>query len=132
MVLIKCVFYVNISYQALKIQSIQSSCTTEHIQTIQSIWFSFQLLLRPKEVNSRLSTLISFFEKLFFFCFFVFAGCFSFNFIFFVCFGLIWFFLVLVIFSWFCYNFLLHGELIMISNVSLRWFVRLTNLGTFK
>ena len=37
----------------------------------------------------------------------------------------------LVIFSWFCCNFLLHGELIMISNFLPRRFVQLTNLGTF-
>ena len=38
----------------------------------------------------------------------------------------------LVIFSWSCFNFLLQGELIMILDFSLRQFVRLTNLGTFK
>ena len=38
----------------------------------------------------------------------------------------------LVIFSWSCFNFLLQGELIIILDFSLRQFVRLTNLGTFK
>ena len=46
----------------------------------------------------------------------------------FVCLG----YLVLVIFSWYCCNFLLQGELIMISNVSPRRFVKLSDMGIFK
>ena len=46
----------------------------------------------------------------------------------FVCLG----YLVLVIFSWYCCNFLLQGELIMISNFSPRRFVKLSDMGIFK
>ena len=46
----------------------------------------------------------------------------------FVCLG----YLVLVIFSWYCCNFLLQGELIMTSNFSPRRFVKLSNMGIFK
>ena len=41
-------------------------------------------------------------------------------------------YLVLVIFSWYCCNFLLQGELIMISNFSPRRFVKLSDMGIFK
>ena len=41
-------------------------------------------------------------------------------------------YLVLVIFSWYCCNFLLQGELIMTSNFSPRRFVKLSNMGIFK
>ena len=41
-------------------------------------------------------------------------------------------YLVLVIFSWYCCNFLLQGVLIMISNFSPRRFVKLSDMGIFK
>ena len=99
------------------------------LETIQSIWLSFQIPLQPGEVNSCLSKLISFFKETFF-CFFVFTSCFGFNFVSFY-FSLNWFTLVLVMFLWSCCNFIFQGDLIMISDFSPRLFVRLTNLVTF-
>ena len=50
--------------------------TVHILQTIRSIWFSFQIPLQPGKVNSCLSTITSLFKQRFF-CFFVFTGCFS-------------------------------------------------------
>ena len=63
-----------------------------------------------------LSTLISFFDIMFFFLFSMVI--------------LVSISLVLVILSWSCRNFRLQGELLMISDFSPRRLVRLTNLGT--
>ena len=85
-----------------------------------------------KQISQLLFVNITFFFwKSIFFAFFMFTGYFAFNFVFFY-FGFIWLLSVLVIFYWSCCNFFLQGELVLMSDFSPRWFVRFTNLETFK
>ena len=98
--LIKSVFYVNNlapSFQVYQVYNKQSNL-------FYSLALSLQVLLQTGQVNSCLSTLLSFFDKGFSF-YLSFSGWFWFNFIFFYI-GLIWFLLTLVIFSQSCWSFL--------------------------
>ena len=110
------------------------------IQTIQSIWLSFQVSLQPGEINSCWWTLFPFFNK-HFFCFFVFTCCFYYNIIFFYLYrfnfifvSFVYLSLVLLQFSfarWAKWFQLLTNEKTK-SVFSPRRLVRLTNLVTFK
>ena len=98
------------------------------------------LILFPNPFTNRRSPFLfvnitSFFWQRLLFCFFVFTGCFNLKFIFylfrfnliFVSFCIFFFF----IFSWPCCSFILYSGS-RFSDFSPRWFVRLSNLRTFK
>ena len=133
LMLVQSVFYVNNLRPTITNTKytifIPADCVTVYIlQKIQSIWLSFQFCYKQPESILVCQYYFQFSTK--FFCFFVFTGCFDFNFGYF-CLDLIWFLSELVIFFRSCHNFLMQGELIIISDFSQRQFVRLTDLRTF-
>lgn len=69
-VLMKLVFNIIISYQ-YQLNNLHA-CTEYFLQTIQSIWFLFQITLQTGQIHSCLSMLLSFFGKTFllFICFY--------------------------------------------------------------